>query len=353
MFSWDMKQWLSVLVTVVILNPAPLPAATATAVPARAVLGSISSSGTVRVGELAMAAEGTLFAGDQVQTQAGSAVIQYRDGARIVLGNQSQASFSASRIDLEKGLLSFRSPAGGKLAFAASTLRLEPATANSAANITLENRRASVAVTEGSVTVVDPSGIELVSLKAGEARLFEEAAAASPAPAAAAAPQGAGGGSKSWLIALGVGVVGVSLGIAGLVRANDADSRADDAQALATQLQSQNAALQTQLTTLRGQLATLSAQAAALSSFVQGQDALLRQLAAALSQLEQLERQLSSLQGQINQAISSGNTSALPGLVAQQGALLTAIQGLTNTVNGINQQLQNTPRPPGVSPIIP
>ena len=86
--------------------------------------------------------------------------------------------------------MSFQTAAGSAMVFAVSTLRLEPSTAKAAANVTLKDSKASVAVTEGTLNVVDPSGVQLASLHAGDARLFEEAAAAVPGPASspAAAP---------------------------------------------------------------------------------------------------------------------------------------------------------------------
>lgn len=362
MLKLDVRQLLSILLVLLMVYPSPLPAASGPSVSSRAVLGSITSYGKVQVGEVQMPTEGTLFSGDRVQTQTGNAVIHYREGARVVLGNQSEANFSSSQIQLQKGLMSFQSGSGDKLVFAASTLRLQPATPKSAANITLENKKASVAVTEGTVKVVDPSGAQLASLKAGEARLFEEASAASPpspapAPAPAAAPQGAAS-SRAWLIALGVGIVGTSLGIAGLVRANDADDRADEAQATATaaqtlaaQLQASNAALQTQANTLRSQLVTLSQQAAALSQFLQGQDTLLRQLTAALADVERLQAQLAALQVQINQAAGSGNLALVTSLANQQADVNRQLQAATTNAINLSNQLNATPRPPGVSPI--
>ena len=48
------------------------------------MLGSIAATGPVQVGDISVPAAGTLFAGDRVTTHNGSAVIQYKAGARVV-----------------------------------------------------------------------------------------------------------------------------------------------------------------------------------------------------------------------------------------------------------------------------
>ena len=366
MLKMNAKQFFSILLTVLMIRPSPIVAASAsTALPAT-VLGSITSRGVVRVGDVRVPDTSTLFSGDQVQTAAGSALIQYQQGVRVILGTGSLASFSSSRVELQKGQMSFNASAGGPL-FAASTLRIEPTSGKSSANVTLQDRKATVAVTEGSLRVVDPSGVQLASLRTGEARLFEEASAASPSPAspapaaAAAAPQGAGGSSsRAWLLALGVGIVGASLGIAGITRANSADDRAEKAQTLATQsqtqsdqlraqitqLQAQNTALTTQLNTLRTQLSTLSAQAAA-------QNVVIQNLSAASAEVNRLQTQLSSTQNQLAQLLADiarqGGT-ATPAQLAQLqsiggllNSLFQAVQAATNAVIGFVEELRRTP----------
>lgn len=281
----------------------------------------------------------------------------------MILGTGSLASFSSSRVELQKGQMSFNASAGGPL-FAASTLRIEPTSSKSSANVTIENRKATVAVTEGSLRVVDPSGVQLASLRTGEARLFEEASAASPSPAspapaaAAAAPQGGGGStSRAWLLALGVGIVGVSLGIAGITRANSADDRAEKAQTLATQsqtqsdqvraqitqLQAQNTALTTQVNTLRTQLSTLSAAAAA-------QNVTIQNLSAASAELNRLQTLLSNSQNQLTQLLADiarggGTASAaqlaqLQSLVSAGNTLFAGVQAAAGLVAGFVEDLR-------------
>lgn len=330
------KQLLSLLLVVLMAHPLPLGAATeATSSPNRAVLGSINAYGTVRVGDVAVPVQGTLFAGDQVKTELGGAVVQYRQGVRIQLGSETVASFSPTQVQLQKGQMSFQARDGEETVIAASTLLLKPTAPNSAANVVLQDRQASIAVTEGAVTVVDPSGVELASLRAGEARLFAEASAAlPPAPSSSApAPQGAMSG-RGWVLALAVGVVGASLGTAGILRANSADDRANEANQLATTLQSQNAALQTQLNSLRTQLNTLQLLA-------QGDQAALRALSNSVAQLVLLQQELSALQVQINQAAAAGDVARLQTLLAQQSALFNRVQAATNDVRQKAQDLQN------------
>jgi hypothetical protein len=360
---------------VLMLNPPSIVAASA-GTTSQGVLGSITSHGSVRVGEMFVPSEGTLFSGDRVQTNNGSAVIQYRDGARIMLASGSLASFAPAGMQLEKGLMSFQTVAGNGMIFAVSTLRLEPTTAKAAANVTLKDSKASVAVTEGTLKVVDPSGVQLASLHAGDARLFEEAGSAvpsspasSPAAASSAAPPQGGGGSShnGWKIALGAAVVGVGIGVAALVRANDSSDSADkanasaaianaaaasasadaaSAKALAAQLQSQVAALTTQLSAAQAQLTTIqgqSTQSAALIAQLQ------TQIAAVTTQLNAANASLSTLQGQSTQssALVAQLQSQIAALTAQANALIAqaaALQTkLTQVCNAISATTPCTP----------
>lgn len=313
MLKLRMKQTLALFLAGILVYPAQMTAAPG------AALGSVTPRGAVNVGDVRVPGMSALFSGDQVQTGAGSALIQYQDGPRVVLGIQSQASFSASRVELKQGQMSFSTKAGGPL-FAASTLRIEPVGSNSAADVTYVDHKASVAVTEGAFRVVDPSGVELASLRAGEARLFEEALPSAPAPAAAAppavppAPQiGGGGSNRAWLLALGVGIVGTSLGIAGLVRASDADDRADEASAAANAAQADAAAAQAQAASAASQNAALQtsvnnllAQVATLQSGLANQAEANEQLSALLSvqnELFAIQAESQDVQNEINELV--------------------------------------------------
>ena len=86
--------------------------------------------------------------------------------------------------------MAFRAGSGGGPAFAASTLRLEPLAAHSAASVSLNDGKAQATVTEGAWRVLDPSGAQLVSLKAGETALLAMASAAALSPAASSAAAG-------------------------------------------------------------------------------------------------------------------------------------------------------------------
>ena len=307
MLQLRIKQTLAVALCVALIRPTPMMSEPAPG----AVLGSVTPRGEVNVGDVRLPGMTALFAGDHVRTSTGSAMIQYQDGPRVVLGVQSQASFSPSRVELQKGQMSFSTEAGGPL-FAASTLRIEPIEAKSAADVTYLDHKATVSVTEGSFHVVDPSGVQLASLRTGEARLFEEASAAVPGPPAAAAPPavpappqiGGGNSNRTWLLALGVGIVGTSLGIAGLVRASDADDRADQAAQSANQARSDAAAAQAQIASLQAQAAALSAQIAALqASAVSPQQ--IQELASAVGSVQAIQTSLSSSQARINELVNS------------------------------------------------
>ena len=93
------------------------------------------------MGDTLIPTAGTLFSGDQVQTNLGSAIIQYQRGARVQLGTETTALFTSSQAQLQKGRMLFRTVSGNGPAFAASTLRLEPATTNTVVHVTLEDNK--------------------------------------------------------------------------------------------------------------------------------------------------------------------------------------------------------------------
>ena len=315
------RQFLAVLLCLWIANAPNISAASAAATP-RTAIGSIQSHGAVRVGEILAASDSTLFAGDRVQTNNGGASVQYREGVRITLGSESVATFTPERVQIERGLMTFQTIANNRVSFAASSLRLEPSSAKTVGNVVFKDSRASVSVSEGTVKVLDPSGVQLAALNAGDARVFEEAAAEPPSAAApAAAPQGGSSGSShKWaLIGIGAGVVGASLGIAGLVRANDANDQADQSTSALAAAQAQLAAAQTQANALAARIAALgtaSANAAAIQADLALQIARLTQAQAALntivSQLAagqitpaQAQQQLTALQATLTQIVNA------------------------------------------------
>ena len=349
MFRMNFKQMLSVFLAILMLRPFPMQAA-----PTPAVLGSISSYGAVTVGELSAPAENTLFAGDLVSTRIGSAVIQYKQGTRVLLTMDSSAQFTPSAVQLQKGQMTFRSSSVQGPVFQASSLRLEPTVASSSANVILNDGKASVAVTEGAVRVVDPTGAPLASIQAGEARLFAMASAAAapaapPVPsAAAAAPQGnvPAHTHAVWMLALGVAAAGASLGIAGLIRANNANDSADAAAAENAVLQGQLAALQGTITTLQGQITTLQAQIATLQSSGSAQAG---QITSLLAQIATLQGLITTLQGQVAALQSSGSAQA--GQITSLLAQIATLQAQTNDLLAQIADLQR--RINSVSPAIP
>ena len=310
MFKLILRQMLAVFLAVLMLRPFPMSAASPDA-----VLGSISSYGAVTVGDIASPAENTLFAGDLVKTNAGSAVIQYKEGTRVLLAKNSTAQFTDSDVQLQNGQMSFRTSSDQSTVFHASSLRLEPA-GSSSANVILKDQKASVNVTEGAVQVVDPTGKRLASIQAGEARLFAMAVPpASAAPAAsAAAPQMGGSDGTVWLLALGVAAVGASLGIAGLVRASNANDNADAATARANAAEAQAADLLAQVNALKAQVAASQAQVAALQA----------DIAASQAKISALEAQIATLQGQ--SGASQAQIAALQTQLAAAQAQLAAAQ---------------------------
>lgn len=181
MLRMNLKQILSATLAVLMLRPYPMQAASSAA-----VLGSISSYGAVTVGEIAAPAENTLFSGDLVNTHVGSAVAQYKAGTRVLVAKESSVQFSADAVQLRKGQMTFRTASEQGPIFQASSLRLEAITPQSSANVVVLDGKASIMVTEGTVRAVDPTGVSLALIKAGETKLF--AMASAPAASASAVP---------------------------------------------------------------------------------------------------------------------------------------------------------------------
>jgi hypothetical protein len=325
-----------VLVLSLLIATPPRIAGAANGPATRAALGSIESRGAVRIGEVLTPSQNTLFAGDRVQTNNGGAVIQYQQGSRVVLSSETVANFAPARVQLEKGLMTFESASNSGMIFAASTLRLEPAAAKTAANVTISDSKASVAVTQGTLKVVDPSGLQLASLNAGEARMFEDArvepepASASSPSAPAAAPQGGGGRSHRWAVALGVAAVGVTLGAVGIVRANDANSRADSANASASTANAAAATAQTAAGQASAAAAAAAAQAAAANAAAAAATA---QVTALTAQVTAANAAAAALQARVNGLSSQASVSAaLSADLATQIARLSQIQTQLNTI---------------------
>ena len=202
------KQLLAVLLSILLIDPSPLMAALSGSAP-RSVMASVTSRGTVRVGETLVPSLGVLFSDDQVQSNLGSAIIQYEQGPRVLLATESSAQFTSSHVQLQRGQMVFRTVSGSGPAFAASTLRLEPATTKTIAHVTLQDKKASVSVTKGTLNIVDPSGVRLASLSAGQASVFQEASAALPADVAGPATAFIGEATVVWIL-LGAGLAAFS-----------------------------------------------------------------------------------------------------------------------------------------------
>jgi len=285
-----------------------------------------------------------------VQTNNGGAVVQYRKGVRVSLAAESVADFASARVQLEKGLMRFETSSNG-VTFAASTLRLEPTTVRTVGNVTLRDSKASVSVTEGTLKVVDPSGVQLASLNAGEARLFEEGPDSTPASPSASAkspstPPSSGPPSTStssqsskhkWLIAAGMGVAGLTVGLGlGLHGSNSNSSNAGASASLGVQAQSQSAAIATQLNALNSQAASLKALLDAASSSSSQAKSLDAQLAAQQALLTQAQAELAALNAQINSQGGQATPTQISELQSLAGQLSTIQSNIISIQNAYN-----------------
>jgi hypothetical protein len=305
---WDVSIRLFAVAWVLMSHP-PSMAASSTA--SRDVVGSIESHGWVQVGDVQMPTVGTLFAGDQVTTNNGVAVIQYKNRARILLASESRANFAPKRVQLEMGLMTFQTTLMDGVVFAAATLRMEPTSLRAAANVILTEHRASVVVTRGTFKVLDRTGVQLASLNAGDARLFEESPAASSRPAASPAPERAAApprGGEAKKFALRAPVKGLEIGNPGPVRSVGVNNSVDALQTLLAAAQARATTLQTQANTLR----SISPQGEVISADVATKIAelatLQQQLASGANATAQMATQLDA----IIAAIDADNASFRP-----------------------------------------
>ncbi len=150
----------------------------------RLLLGSVQThGGLIRINGIIAPAQAKLFGGDRIETNNGQAVVDYKNGTRVVLASESIANCAREQVQLERGFMAFKTRPDQGMFFMASTLRLNPiGSPQTGANVTFNDSRISIVVTSGAINVVDPSGEHLASLDEGHARLFEE----TPAPTSTA-----------------------------------------------------------------------------------------------------------------------------------------------------------------------
>jgi hypothetical protein len=199
-------------------------------------IGSVNSSGDVRLNAVFAPSGSSLFAGQTVTTgPAAGASIALRDSTRVLLGRDARATFGAGKVLLEKGSARFTAAADRTGVYAAG-LRLEPAEGTGAVEAALgENGRVTVSGVSGGFRVIDADGSQLASIRPGQQVLFGLAAqeqaqgtaqgrSGGQAPetstqkkrSGGAVPAGAGAkGSKTALyVVIGAGAAAAGLGIA-------------------------------------------------------------------------------------------------------------------------------------------
>jgi len=97
MFQIDFHQMLAILLFVLMLHSTQISAQSQAPTGRVTILGSISAYGSVHVAEFPSPPESTLFSGDRISTGTGRAVIQYTEGARILLADDSAACSAPSK----------------------------------------------------------------------------------------------------------------------------------------------------------------------------------------------------------------------------------------------------------------
>ncbi len=368
-------------------------------------LGSLASSGTVRVSGVSVPSGTVVFAGDTIEAEQSSAVVTLREGDSVVLGVNASVRVSQAEngraIELLRGMSRVQLHSRDVRLVASNwTLQPDLRTGRATADVVRTSEgTVSLNVRDGALVARNSAG-KRVLVASGRPALLP--AAALPSPAGPQAGAGSGNKSKGALVgAYVIGAAAIAFGAAALATEDDEDEQARAAaataqqQATAAQTQAAAAAAaaataQTQaaaaaaaaataqaaaaaaqaaaaaaaaqiqtLTTanaaLQAQVNTLIGQVAALQSFVQAQAPLLQQLAGLLAELQAAQSQLVAIQSQINQLVTilatrpltADEQLQLAGLQAQQSDLSSKIGRLTSSLLGIIEKIQ------GVSPSRP
>ncbi len=148
---------------------------------AESSLGVASANGKFAVNDAPVSGNATIFSGTVVQTGDIPSRVQLSQGQKIALAANSRAKFHPDRLVLESGMSDL--VAAGKYEIEAGTLRISPATPDSAARVAHPKKgTVEVAALKGSLRVFDSRGLQIANVFPGTAIAFEPQQGGGPAP---------------------------------------------------------------------------------------------------------------------------------------------------------------------------
>jgi hypothetical protein len=144
-------------------------------------LGVASANGKFAVNNAPVSGNATIFSGTVVQTGEIPSRVQLAQGQKIALAANSRAKFHQDRLVLESGMSDL--VAAGKYEIEAGTLRISPATPDSAARVAHPKKEIiEVAALKGSLRVFDSRGLQIANVFPGTAIAFEPQQSGGAAP---------------------------------------------------------------------------------------------------------------------------------------------------------------------------
>jgi hypothetical protein len=283
--SHSFKAMALVVAVFTVLSTAPVSAAELAA-PA-AVVGSVSSVGTVQLRGVRIAQDATLFAGDTVRSSDGYAKLSLTAGHRVELGPNSQIIVNdgalAPQIALASGSVAFTASGSSALRMNVDPFLVTMTDAGSGLLSLNGTDALGVRAEKGAVRVENTLSKESFMIYPGQARLFGRSSGevaqslgdiastlptplpAAGAPMPAPLPQaGSGMSNGAWIAIVAAVGGGVGLGAFFAGRAGQVDE--DDLNAANSSLASANAdlaAANASVTSLNGQISTLQSDVAA------------------------------------------------------------------------------------------
>jgi hypothetical protein len=267
------------LVLLTTLATTPVTAAELAA-PADGVLGAVRTGGTVQLRGVNLIGEGTVFAGDTLQSRAdGAATVRFTLGQQIEMGSNTRVTVNADesvvQLAMASGNMAFASDVGSPLSIAIAPLEFY-LDADASGNVAIVgDQTVGVRVTQGSVLVRNTESKKSFVLIQGQEKLIGRyngivadpiAVIASSLPTSiptslpAAPQQGSGLSNGAWasIIALVAGGAAVGAVFAGRSGTVDEGALTVANNTISTQ--------STQLTSLNSQISDLNATIATLNS---------------------------------------------------------------------------------------
>ncbi len=139
-------------------------------------IGFAVATGSFHVDSAQVYGNTTLFEGATVSTEKASSRLELTNGARMTLGEDSQARIFEKRMMLERGIGELKTTASYQVD--ARSLRISPLDAGSIARVKLEGpRQVLVAAVNGRVRVLNDAGLLVANIQPGAALLFTPQAA--------------------------------------------------------------------------------------------------------------------------------------------------------------------------------